>query len=721
MRSSLLLLASLVGSSLAYPANDLSVDRRTFGLGADILGSAVVDIGGLLDAVLGVDVHSTTSLLTGLGANGAAALEGGALGCKSSVIHASARKELKAWLATQVHIKGALFKKLDAWCDGSTATLEGDVLAALAVYIPGCAEIAAKESIYVTVDGILSASDLEASLVLSGHLQTSLTSFLHATVGLDVNVKAGLKACAAGGLVGSLHADVKAGLLSWLNGKDCSLDVDLKAAVLAWVNGKSHSGLVAAGHLSADALSAISVGASVGASVQEGGALSASAQASIGAFLKADVSVDLDVNVKKGLEACAGGKLATSLDVDVRTDLAVWLSGSKCGLGVELKAVVLLWLSLATTAEASLDLVGGLLVDITGFLSETVIAALSINLRGALGLLAGGESLSVLSWETRAELAAFLGGCTSIDIGVSIEVIIVEWFTGCKIPGAPAPSSSAPGLPSSTPTVVPSIPLGPSKTKTHPAPTGPAPTGPAPSGPSGPAPSGPASSGPAPSGPAPSGPSGPAPSGPTGPAPSGPAPSGPASSGPAPSGPAPSGPSGPAPSGPSGPAPSGSSPVGPAPSGPAPSGPAQSGPSHGPTGPAPTGPAPTGPSGPAPSGSSPVGPAPSGPAESGPAPSSSAGGSGGSGGNGPAPTGPAGPSGSSPVGPAPSGSSPAGPAPSSSAGGSGGSGGNGGNGSSPAPPATTQPPSPSGGAGSPGDSTTTVTHIHTVCNCTESQ
>ncbi|KAJ5572742.1 hypothetical protein N7450_009726 [Penicillium hetheringtonii] len=513
MRSSLLMLAALAGSSLAYPA-ELTYDRRTFGLIADILGDVTVDVGSILHLILGGGASASVSVLSGLGAHGAAALEGGALGCSAGKIHHSARAELKAWLHTQSEITGSLKAHLLTWCDASAdVTLAADVLASLSAFIPHCAEIAAKESIYVTLEGIFSAVDLESTLVLSLSAQSTLSAFLEAHLGLDADVKAGLGVCANGGVVASLHADIKSSLLAWLNHGDCPLSADLKLSILAWIHGKGGADLVSIGHIGVDALSAISVGASVGVAVEEGGALSKHAQASIAAFLEADIAANLDANVILALKGCAKGHLASALSVEVRTALAVWLSGSDCSLGVELKSVVLLWLSLAVT-DTSVDLVTGLVGDITGFLTETVLATLSVNLRGALGVLLSGQSLECLSWEARAELAAFLGGCTSIDIGINIELIIIQWFTGCSIPGAPKPSSSVPSLPSSTGMVsTPVVPSGSASTPSVPSgsitvsiPSGPT-GGSTPSGPNGGSGSTPTGASPHET-PAPSGPSG---------------------------------------------------------------------------------------------------------------------------------------------------------------------------------------------------------------------
>ncbi|KAJ5154266.1 uncharacterized protein N7500_009705 [Penicillium coprophilum] len=560
MRSSLVLLAGLAGSALAYPT-DMAVERRTLGLLGELLGDLTVDVTGILGAVLGG--HKSAGHLAGLSAEAAAALEGGALGCKSGAIHHKAKAALKLWLLFHADLDLSLKKSLISWCESNDElVLSADVLAALSVYIPGCADIAAKGQLYVTIDGIFEASSLESALVLSIGAQASLSAWIEAKLDLDLDVKVGLNVCAAGGVIGSLSADIKASLLAWINSKDCDLSAHLKVSVLAWINGHAGGDLVEIGTIAETALSAISVGASVGAHIEESGLLSVGGQASLAAFLGLDLSADLAADVKLALEACAKGELAVAVDLDIRTKLAIWLASADCSLGVELKAVVLLWLSFAVEADVSVSsgLVGGLLGDVNDILTGSLLAGLSVDLRGALSLCAAGGSLTGLTLDARAELAAFLGGCTSLDIDISIQIIIIQWFTGCSIPGAPSghASSSVPSLPSSTPYLPgPSaVPSGPGASISVSIPAGtPVPSGPAattpcdtetsqivsstviPGGPNGsgsltvtipvmPTGTGSVPSGPAPSGPAPTGSttvSVPAvPTG-TGPAPSGPA------------------------------------------------------------------------------------------------------------------------------------------------------------------------------------------------------
>ncbi|KOS47465.1 hypothetical protein ACN38_g1569 [Penicillium nordicum] len=467
MRSSLVMLAGLAGAALAYPT-DKAVEPRTLGLLGEILGDITVDVTSILGAVLGGhSSHSSVELLAGLSAEGAAALSGGALGCKSGVIHHKAKAALKLWLLFHAHLDVSLKKSLISWCEGNDElVLSEDVLAALSVYIPGCADIAAQGQLYVTVDGIFEAANLESALVLSASAQSSLSAWIEARLDLDLDVKVGLNVCAAGGVVGSLAADIKASLLAWINSKECDLSAHLKVSVLAWINGHAGGDLVEIGALADTALSTVSVGASVGVHVLESGLLSVGGQATLAAFLGVDLAAGISTDVKLALEACAKGELATAVELDIRTKLAIWLHSSDCSLGVELKAVVLLWLSFAVEADvsASLDLVGGLVGDVTGLLTDT-LSGLSVDLRGALSLCAAGGSLLDLSFAARAELAAFLSGCTSIDIDVSIEIIIIQWFTGCSIPGAPPvpASSSVPSLPSSTPHLpgTSAVPSGP--------------------------------------------------------------------------------------------------------------------------------------------------------------------------------------------------------------------------------------------------------------------
>ncbi|RAH60696.1 hypothetical protein BO85DRAFT_359069, partial [Aspergillus piperis CBS 112811] len=446
MRSDkLLVLAGLASYALALPTKDL--DPRTFGLVAEILTDLGEDLTGFIEALLGGGVKSSASLLTGISAQAAAVLEGGALGCTAGKIDASARAELAAWIRAHASFDASLKSSLLAWCEGEdSATLSVDVRAGLALFIPTCAEVAAKGDIYVTVDGIFSVSDLEAAVVLSSSFQSTLSTFISGSVGveLDADIKAGLSLCAGGGVVADLASDIEAALKVWLNGSACSLSASLKAAVLAWLEGKaSVSGVVTIGTVPTAGLTTVSVGAAINALVETSGALTASAQAYLSAFLKSSLATDIEADVKVVLEACISGKLATSISADARAALAVWLSGDSCQLGVELKAVLYFWLSFALSGDVTVDLSTDIITELETFITGTIDTLIGVNISGVLSLLLSGESLASLSLESRAELSAVIGGCAGVDISSSIEIIVIEWLTGCSIPGGPSIGSGS--------------------------------------------------------------------------------------------------------------------------------------------------------------------------------------------------------------------------------------------------------------------------------------
>ncbi|KAJ5737307.1 uncharacterized protein N7483_002432 [Penicillium malachiteum] len=395
-----ILLLVLTSMSLAFPT-DFAVKRRTFGLSASNLGS-FLDVAGeafdLVDTALGSSAHASMDIPAGLSPQGAAALGGSALGCSASTIDVGAREELRSWLASQTGITGSLKPLLQSWCEseGST-TLDTDVVAALSVHIPTCAHIAAKGSLYITVDGIFPAGDLQEASVLGTSDQESLSAFLSAYDSLGADIHAGLSVCAAGGAAISLDAHFKASLLAWTQASNCPLSANLQRSVLAWCQGSRGGHLTTISSSTDSTLITFSVGASVGAFVEEGGPLSAHAQAALKNFLDTRLATDIDASVLAGLTACAAGSYATSIDVDIRTAVAAWLSSSRCSLGVELKAIVFLWLSQATSAEMPLSHLSGPAADLAGLLTEDTVGSLSTILRAVLGLVHAGGSLSLLS------------------------------------------------------------------------------------------------------------------------------------------------------------------------------------------------------------------------------------------------------------------------------------------------------------------------------------
>ncbi|KAE8386570.1 hypothetical protein BDV23DRAFT_140794 [Aspergillus alliaceus] len=470
--NNLLMLAGLAGSVAAYPAD---LESRTLGPLLEGIGQGIAHIGegvggeiidvskGLSDLISllfgGTSGHTTVSILGGISAQAAAALQGGALGCTAGTIHADARAELAKWLKVHAEFDPSLKAALVAWAEGeASATLSVDVCAGLSLFIPTCADIAAKGELYVTLDGIFSAADLAAEVVLSASAQSSLSAFLSGSLGasLDVDVRAGLGLCAGGGLVADLAADVKAALKAWLSSKECSLSASLKVSVLAWLEGKIEAGVVSIGSVPSGGLATISAGAAVSSLVEKSGILVASAQASLSAFLEADIAADLEAEIITALKACAKGGIAADLSVEVRTALAIWISGSNCRLGAELKSVVLFWLTFAVSADVSVDVSGGLLTDLTSFLTGTVDTLIGTNLRGVISILLSGESLVSISLDARAQLAAICGGSTGIEIDTKILLIIIQWLSGCDTgSGAhnttPPSGSVVPSIPASTP------------------------------------------------------------------------------------------------------------------------------------------------------------------------------------------------------------------------------------------------------------------------------
>lgn len=194
MRSDLLLLAGLASSAVALPRTPSVQDRSLdVDLDADLdIGAlhAGLDLDVFIGGLLGFGGHSPASLLDGLSAQAAAALQGGALGCTAGTIGVDALVELKAWLnGAGAQLDAALKTALLGWCNGGdSATLDVDVIAGLSLLLPTCSEIAAEADLFVTVDGIFKAAELELA-VLTSAAQSSLFSFLSGVAHLDADRK----------------------------------------------------------------------------------------------------------------------------------------------------------------------------------------------------------------------------------------------------------------------------------------------------------------------------------------------------------------------------------------------------------------------------------------------------------------------------------------------------------------------------------------------------
>lgn len=480
MRSTLLLLAGLAGSSLAFPA-DVAFDRRGLGLISDlssVVSTVTSDVTSVISTVLGAG--QTSTLLTGLTPHGAAALEGGALGAKATSISAGARKELSAWLSSaQADLPSFLSTSLLSWCEGSVMVLPDDVLTALTVFTPMASELAAAKSLFVTVDGILSGSELESVLVITQSAQSSLLSFISGAGQLDSLVAQGLSVVANGGVVSSLTFEVKKALFGFLQSSNCPLTSTLQTTVLSWLQGQSGGDVVTLGSLgglSQQALSLTSVASSLTSHIDKTGVLTSSGMGLVGSFLQVDICINIDNQIQIALQACAKGQSASSLPKDVQANLAAWLGGSSCNcnMGIELKSLLLMWMSFANSgasSSSSTGLIGGLVFDITT-VSQSILTVLTPELRGLLSLISVGTSVSQVSFGTLAQLAALLGGTGSLPLGVSIETPLLQWLLGWHIPQPQCgPATSSP-LPSSTPapTTAPAVSTTPAPAPT-PAPT----------------------------------------------------------------------------------------------------------------------------------------------------------------------------------------------------------------------------------------------------------
>jgi hypothetical protein len=474
MRSNLLLLAALAGSTLALPtASTTELDARTFGL-----------IGGLIDTINDI-LHGTSpvNILGGISAEAAVALNGGAIGCKAGSIDVEYRKQLGIWLKTGagVHIDADLKKSLLAWCEADVSVdieIDLEIRAQLSFFLPTLAHIAAQKELYVTLDGVFDfAKDIAGVLTIGA--QASLEAAIGLLGELDWKIKAGLEFCAAGGILADLDVEIIAALKLWLESKECKLTVELKKTLKLWLEGRIEGDVIELPKLPVGGLSTISLGKSLEVLIEASGALVVSAQASLGAFLQTDIGLEIDLEIRKLLEFCGKGGLAIDIEYEKRVELSLWLASSKCKLTAELKALIAFWLSFGVSAgaEVSIDFSKNILAELTGFITGTIDALLGSHLHGLLSFLLSGEGVLSISIEARAQLAALISGGFGFSIDKHIEIIIIGWLGGCHecCGGKPPVSSTTPTLPSTTPTASPST--TPSTTKTTTTKTDVEPTG----------------------------------------------------------------------------------------------------------------------------------------------------------------------------------------------------------------------------------------------------
>ncbi|PLB38335.1 putative cell wall protein, partial [Aspergillus candidus] len=447
MRSdNLLLLASLASHALALPRSQLE-NRGLVSEVGGLVTDVVEDLTGLIAALFGQDGQSPAFILTGISGPAAAALESAALGSKASVVSSHAREELVEWVKSHngAHLEKSIKTALLKWADGEAdATLPVETTSALSFFIPTAANIASKDNLFVTLDGVFSSVDDVVGMVLSGSAQDSLTAFLKdAGSSLEPKVKSALALSSSGGMASDLEDKVQSTLKEWLNSSDCKLTQELKKTVTAWLNNETGKDVLSLGSLPHGGLSTISSGSAIGSLVGEAGSLVDGAKATLTAILKSDVVGELDSTVKTALEACAKGQAATTLSKETRTSVVQWLADSSNKLGDEQKSLLIYWLSFANGGEVALNLANDLVSDLTSFLTDTIDNLLGTNLHGVLSLLTEGEAIETISMGTRAQLAALGGGAAGIELTDKIQLIIIQLITGCDADPASKPSGTS--------------------------------------------------------------------------------------------------------------------------------------------------------------------------------------------------------------------------------------------------------------------------------------
>lgn len=388
---------------------------------------AVVNERGLISDVL--NLLNPSDLMSDLSAEGAAAFVGASLGCESSIISADAKAKLSVWLDGDIDLDAGVKTSLKGWCSGTTASLDVDVIAEIALFTPCAVGIAAKGGLVVDVNGIASVG-AAVGVVLEASLQVELLAFLKANVNLDSDINVALYLCANGGLVTALTADVKASITAWLASSDCGLSASLKAAVGLWLEAEVGVGAVALGTVSTAASISGSIGVSIDAAVDASGLLSATYISALEAWISSETSLDADI--KASLEVCVGAKAAISLDLSAVETLTAWLFSSKCSLTVELKAAVLLWLHVRVTEVATISVLTATdIATLTTWLSGSIATDLSAVVKGVVGVAIAGEAVVNVAVDAVAELIGVLTGCVSgVEVSADIQIILGKWISG---------------------------------------------------------------------------------------------------------------------------------------------------------------------------------------------------------------------------------------------------------------------------------------------------
>ncbi|KFZ25134.1 hypothetical protein V502_00385 [Pseudogymnoascus sp. VKM F-4520 (FW-2644)] len=348
-------------------------------------------------------------------------LEVCAAGGVAATLSAEALGDLKAWLISRdCQIKGDLLAAVQGWC--STGSGIGIGIGSDSGHGEGRGSIHGRGG---------------ANVVLGGSDQQSLTKFCSGPLfgGLDMHIQAGLKACAAGGVAGSLDSSIKVALSGFIKGSSCPLDSGVKSSIAFWLSGETSGGCEEG--TSTDAYGYISGGFAISENFATSGSLNAKGQAALAKFC-GTVGGSIDAGILASLNTCAHGGFASSLEMSASGELSAWLASSECSLDFELRGSVMAWMSVGISGSggAGVGIGGGAgfsfdssaLVPISAGISGS--AEMSSTVKGALGVCVAGGVASSVDFEARAELGAFLCSDAGRSVGGEIQGQLMEWLCG---------------------------------------------------------------------------------------------------------------------------------------------------------------------------------------------------------------------------------------------------------------------------------------------------
>lgn len=331
---------------------------------------------------------------------------------------------------------------LNVWLSSKDCSLKGDILVSIQAWVSVNVDltIGSDNGHSGGPNGGHSAihGDAGLNVVLTGAHHQSLEAFVSTSVflGLDLDVQVGLQAVVAGGVAGSLSASVQLALSAFVSVSTCPLDIEVAASILLWLSG-SVSATVVEG-TSIDAYAYINAGLDIFAEIDASLSLTVEAQAELSVFTSAAVSIDAEIIAS--LNIAAHGGLAASLEVSASAQLSAWIASSDCSLSVELRALVLVWLSVGISgtgaAGVGIGAGAGVALDASVIVAVSAAVAVSVDLsstlEGVLAVVVSGGVAALVEVEARAELAVFLFSEAGLSLGVDVQVELIAWLSGSK-------------------------------------------------------------------------------------------------------------------------------------------------------------------------------------------------------------------------------------------------------------------------------------------------